>query len=880
MSANVDIAGSGGACFSKLTCLALRGGLGHGGRFMAARNLPIYEVEERLVQTVRKSHRFILQAPTGSGKSTQVPQILLDRGLLGEGRVVVLQPRRLATRMLAARVARERNGRLGDEVGYQIRFDDVSGPSTRIKYVTEGILLRWMMDRPRLDGVSAILFDEFHERHLYGDISLARALQTQEKERPDLILGVMSATLELGALEKYLSPCEVLESAGRMHPVSVEYLPQSSDNDEMPPWELAARELERVSANGLRGDVLIFMPGAYEINRTLLAVQNLRGARDWTLLPLHGDLPPAQQDLAVAACDKPKVIVSTNVAETSLTIDGVTLVIDSGLARVARFDPHRGINTLLIEKICRASADQRMGRAGRTAPGHCVRLWSEQEHAFRPAQDLPEIKRLDLAEVVLALKAGGVEDLKTFRWLEPPEPKALARAETLLQDLGALGEDGRMTPAGRRMLPFPMHPRYSRMLLAAGELGCVRTAALIAALTQGRNLLLRCEGRQMDELREDILGRSDSSDFFRLIRAWLYADRCNYDFQKCKRLGIHVTTARQVKPLFDAFLRLAQGEGLKIEGQAAEDEAVARCVLAGFADQLAMRCDTGTLRCRILHGRSGVLARESVVQKAHLLVAAEINEVEGRGGQDLNVLLNLATAVKEEWLRELYPDEFKEIKQVMFDPSSKRVVCQVERRFRDLTLETKKTEQVPLDEAAHLLAEEVLQGRCVLKQWDDAVEQWILRVNRLAGWMPELEIPRIGDEDRRALVEQICHGAGGYKDIKDKPVWGVVKGWLSAQQQAWVEQYAPERMTLPNGRKVKVTYSATQPPVVGARIQDLYGVGGSLYVADRRVVVTIQVLAPSFRPLQVTQSLEVFWRESYPRIKQELQRKYPRHEWR
>src|ERR1043166_6223913 len=402
---------------------------------MPREDLPIFELEHRIVAEIQAQSRLIIQAPTGSGKSTQVPQILLDHGLLGDRQVVVLQPRRLATRLLAARVASERNSRLGEEVGYQIRFENVTSGRTRIRFVTEGILLRQLIQDPQLRNVSAILFDEFHERHLYGDITLARALQLQATSRPDLKLVVMSATLDAGLLEKYLAPCAVLRSSGRTFPVVTEFLLKPVGGDGYPVWDLAADELERIAPQ-TEGDVLVFMPGKYEIGRTISAIRASRVSHRFVVLPLHGELPPSEQDAALAHYEKRRAIVSTNVAETSLTIDGVRVVIDSGLARIARFDPRRGINTLLVEKISRASAEQRTGRAGRTAPGHCLRLWTEREHIDRAAQELPEVKRLDLTEVVLTLKASGVEEIGSFRWLEPPDPRALARAEQLLSDLG------------------------------------------------------------------------------------------------------------------------------------------------------------------------------------------------------------------------------------------------------------------------------------------------------------------------------------------------------------------------------------------------------------------------------------------------------------
>lgn len=865
------------------------------------RELPIYELENAVVASLRAQGRLIVQAPTGSGKSTQIPQMLWRHGLLGEkGEVVVLQPRRLAARLLAKRVAEEAGTSLGEGVGYQIRLESRVSERTRIRFVTEGILLRQMSFDSTLRGISAIVFDEFHERHLYGDISLARAIQIQQTLRPDLKIIVMSATLDAGALKAYLAPCDVLVSQGRSFPVTIEYLPKRVDFDQEPVWEVAARECERVAAAN-QGDFLVFMPGAYEISRTVQAVQGLRGLRDFVVFPLHGELPPEQQDRAVARYEARKIIVSTNVAETSLTIEGVTTVIDCGLARVARFDPHRGINTLLIEKISVASADQRAGRAGRTAPGLCVRLWTEREHEQRPRQELPEVKRLDLSEVVLTLKASGIDDVIGFPWLEKPEPKALQRAEQLLEDLGAIAavapvSDRQMdrnveapagqrpalpiTEVGRKMLRFPVHPRYARMFLAAQERGCVRPVALMAALTQGRSFLLRGVDKKTEEAREDTLGEEHESDFFLMMRAWRYAHQAGYSLDACRRLGIHAQGARQVGPLFQQFLEIAEAEGLDVSEKRVDGNEVRKCVLAGFSDQLARRLDVSTLRCDLVHARRGVLARESCIQKATLLVAAEISEIEGRGGE-VNVLLSQATAIEEAWLKEIFPGDYREVRGVVYDEQQKRVISRRERRFRDLVLEAKSSsDEAPLDAAAALLTKEVLAGRLKLEAWDESVEQWITRVNRLAEWFPELEVNPITEADRATLIEQVCYGELGYRDIKDKPVMPVLRDWLTAEQLAVIDDYLPEKLVMANGRRSRLTYHKEGPPVLSARIQELYGIDGKFTVGHGRVPVKIEVLAPNQRPIQVTDDLTNFWREQYPKIKTELSRRYPRHEWR
>ncbi len=905
---------------------------------MEPRALPIYELENELVQALQAQPRLILQAPTGSGKSTQVPKILLDRGLLGDGTVVVLQPRRLATRLLARRVAFERKSQLGDEVGYQIRFERVASAKTRILFVTEGILLRQLLQNPELRGVAAILFDEFHERHLYGDITLARTLQLQETQRPDLKLVVMSATLESAKLEGYLAPCPVLTSGGRMHPVTVRYLTKPVRSEQYPIWDLATDELVRM-AGQTEGDVLIFMPGKYEITRTIAALRASRLSDHFVALPLYSELPPGEQDAALAAYEKRKIIVATNVAETSLTIDGVRVVIDSGLARMARFDPRRGLNTLFIEKISRAAAEQRAGRAGRTAPGDCLRLWTESEHLERAPQELPEVKRLDLAEVVLTLKASGVEDVAGFRWLEPPDPKALENAEQLLTDLGALesarasralsgapagklaeqseksgagtelrssepehtaaptpigrgeappparearalpGSISSITSLGTRMLAFPVHPRYARMLLAAQDEGCVRGIALIAALTQGRNLLRRADGKEMRAERDDVFGADDQSDLFILLRAFRFAEKNNFDPRRCAHLGINAGAAREADQLWKQFLEIARAEGLTLDEGEAKPPALARCVLTGFPDQVAVRLDAGTLRCALVHRRRGLLARESVVHRAKLLTASEIREIESSDGER-QVLLTLATAIEEDWLREFFPEAMREETEVSYDTSHRRVVARRVTAFHDLVLTEKNSENVPLDRAAALLAREVVAGNCPLKKWDHAVEQWIARLNFAAAAFPALELPPVGEDDRALLIEQICQGASSYKEIKERPVLRVLRGWLSPAQQAALDSYTPERIKLPNERNARIVYSADTPPTIAARIQDLYGVDDRLTIGAGRFPLRIEVLAPNHRPIQITDDLTTFWRDSYPKVKQELQRKYPKHQWR
>jgi ATP-dependent helicase HrpB len=884
--------------------------------------LPIYDIESDIIARLKSDRRLILSAPTGSGKSTQVPQMLLRHGMLGNGQVVILQPRRLATRLLAARVAQELGVKLGDEVGYQIRFENVTSARTKIRFVTEGVLLRQMIDDPQLKGVSVLIFDEFHERHLYGDITLARALDLQEQHRPDLSLVVMSATLNAAELETYLSErrlparqsepqravpeagapgCSVLSSEGRVYPVEINYAAQPSYNDKRPVWEQAAEAFSYYVNSGGEGDVLVFMPGGFEISQTLEAIRHAPGSKGFILLPLHGELEPRAQDAAVARYEQRKVVVATNVAETSLTIDGVRLVIDSGLARIPRYDANRGINTLLIDKISQANADQRAGRAGRTAPGVCMRLWSRDEHSHRPAQELPEIKRLDLAEVVLTLKAAGVEDLRKFRWLEKPDEISLTHAEELLLDLGALEvvaqasrlcdsgtadkpethrRDARattITSVGRKMLAFPLHPRYARMLLAAQEFGCVHQACLVAALTQGRDLLLRNVDKTTGGFREDLLGEKATSDFWILMRAWNYAAQNQFRLDACRKLGIHAVTARQVGPLLEQFLRIAKSESLDTKPREVKDEALQKCILIGFSDRVARRLDQGTLRCELVHNRRGVLARESAVSHSELIVVAEVREVEGR---EVNTILSLATAIDSAWLREFFPGDMESDLRVQFDAQQKRVVAAELLKFRGLALSAKRIDPPPADAAARILADEIVAGRLPLPNWDHSVEQWLARLDFLCANCPELQLPPFTEDDKTHVIGQLCLGAVSYKDIKEREVKPVVMSWLSSAQKELLDKHAPERLSLPNNRTPKVVYEKGKSPFISLRIQELYDVNRTPKIAMGRVPVTVHILTPGMKPIQVTQDMPSFWREHYPKIKSELQRKYPKHFWR
>ncbi|MFM8550665.1 MAG: ATP-dependent helicase HrpB [Verrucomicrobiota bacterium] len=839
--------------------------------------LPIDALQADLVAACGRVRRLVLRAPTGSGKSTRIPQMLLDLNLV-QGQIVVLQPRRIAARLLAARIAQERNVRLGGEVGYQIRFERVESAQTRIKFVTEALLLRQMASDPGLKGVGAVVFDEFHERNLHSDVALALARRLQETHRPDLLIMAMSATLDTEGVAKWLGTAETLAADGRAYPVQVEYthLPRNSTR---PVWDAAAEQVRRVLREESEGDILVFMPGSYEIMRTIGAVRNLPESGGVDILPLYGELPPEEQDRAVNPSPGRKVIVATNVAETSLTIPGVRAVVDAGLARIARFDPHRGIDTLLVEPVSQASAEQRAGRAGRTGPGRCIRLWSQTDHEARPLREVPEIKRVDLSETILLLLSSGWGEAATFPWYEKPDDKALQRALTVLADLGAVDAQGRLTHLGRRMSVFPAHPRYARMLLAAGDLDCVYEVCRIAGLAQGRDILFRKVDDRSENARDSV-EQEDGSDFFPRLALLQRAVEMKFDADACDRFGVHGQAARQADQAARQFLRLAEGQGLPVGDRVADPADVRRCLLLGFSDRLAVRLDAGTLRCALVHGRTGELRRESSIRHAKLLVAAEVDEIQARGG--VTTYLSLATAIEEAWLQELFPAEFSTVNQVRYDASQRRVVTRIERRFRDLVLEAKERDDAPSDAASRLLAEEVAAGRLELEKWDAPVDAWIRRVNFLSKHCPELGIPLFDDAARRMVIEEVCAGALAYRDIRERPVFGVVRGWLSHEQAMALASYCPEKIVLPRKKHpARIEYTEDGQAEIEATVQELYDFPGSkLRVCLGKVPMVVCIQSPARRTQQRTTDLDAFWKGSYEGVKKELRGRYPKHEWR
>jgi ATP-dependent helicase HrpB len=859
-------------------------------------SLPIWQIHARIIESVKSNNSLVLIAPTGSGKTTQVPQMLLD-DLAMPGRIVVLQPRRVAARTVAARVAWERKCPLGAEVGYQIRLDDRTSLGTRICFVTEGILLRWLQDDPTLGGISAVLFDEFHERNLLSDVALALAKHLQRTRRPDLKIIVMSATLEANPVAAYLNDCPVLVSEGKAYPVEIRHLDLP---DERPLTEQAADAVARIVASGDPGDILIFMPGMAEINSTISACRAASLRESVAMIPLHGELEPEQQDLAFAPNRLRKIIVSTNVAETSVTIDGIIHVVDSGVARVARYDAERGISTLLLEPISRASAEQRAGRAGRTAPGVCHRLWTEGGHLNRAERNTPEIQRADLAEVVLLLHSFGISDATQFDWLDKPDPQAVARAEKLLRILGAIasaasgqGESRQsdLTPIGWKMLRLPMHPRYSRMLVEASRFGCVPAAALSAALVSGRDLLARLsrDDKHISEARE-LFEASAESDFYTLMRAYQFARNGGFNVEQCRRYGVHAQIARQVQQTFEQILGLAGGRG----GGRQEDSALAsresadplpRCLMAGFIDQLCRRRDQGTLDCDLTEGRSGVLARESVVINSPLLVVAGIREISGRTGE--MTLLSLATAVKREWIEETFPAQITNTIEHLYDRTHRRVSAVKLIRFHDLLLHHEHQREVEPVASGRCLAEAFGKQYFELPNFNHEIKQIVARFNLAAAVMPELELPPL---DAAAITQVLARAFSGMTLVKEAqaaPLRDAFLDFIGKDRLEWLNELAPMAIPWFDEKKIKLLYPEQildddlrpNSPEVNVKIHEIFRLKEHPRVCEGRLPVKLWLCAPDGKRLEPTLDWPAFRLASYPKIKPALQRKFPAITW-
>ncbi|MBI93231.1 MAG: ATP-dependent helicase HrpB [Gemmatimonadaceae bacterium] len=848
------------------------------------RSLPIYEVADKVVAELGNVGRLVLSAPTGSGKTTQVPQILLDAGCAGDGQILVLQPRRLATRLVALRVAQELGTQLGQIVGYQTRHESRQGPDTKILFLTEGLFLRRLLSNPQLSGIGAVVIDEFHERTIAADLSLGLCRHLQATGRPDLLLVVMSATLDTEALSQWLD-CAALHAQGRSFPVDIDYAP---GRPEAPVWVRAEHALRRWLQTGKSGHILVFMPGSFEIRRCLEAFASTAKQSEggFDVFPLYGGLPPDQQDLAVAPGERRKVIVSTNVAETSITIDDIGCVIDSGLARVARYDPTRGVNALLIQNISLASAQQRAGRAGRTARGTCLRLWPESEAHARPPHDAPEIERVDLAEAMLLLAAFGIDPSQqaSFRWLDPPPVERFDRARELLRQLGALDAEDVLTPIGQEMVDIPAHPRLARMLSLAHERGVGERGCVWAALVAERDI---CQ-RPLASRYRTIPDSGWPSDLAARAAAWDQARRSRFDSRRCDTLGLNAGACREVNRTVDQFRRWMKNLAPPSDPQNNssdghdEDQILARCLLAAFLDHVALRRSPDTRLCEMDGRRRVTLDRDSVVGDSQTLIAVQLREVEASRaeGGGVHTIASLATAIESGWIAEEAQAVVSSSSQLVWDVEEKAVFEIQGQRFGALLLDEHRRRAANSVQAAQLIVDRLLNGQLRFDRWDDAVDAWLARARCVAEWFPERSLSTYDEDDLAIIIAETVGEASRWGAVRQAPILDHLRHALSWEDQQFVEEMAPERIRLPTGHGMRIVYTPGQPPRGRAKIQDLYDVSETPRVAGGRIRLLLEILAPNFRPAQVTDDLPGFWKRTYPELKKELKRRYPKHEWR
>jgi ATP-dependent helicase HrpB len=837
--------------------------------------LPIDSSLDRIMEGL--AHRcVVVVAPPGSGKTTRVPVALLNSGLLKPQHptVVVLQPRRVAARASAARIAEEQGWSLGDQVGFQVRFERRFSSKTRLRFLTEGILTRQILADPFLETVGAVILDEFHERNLNSDLALALLQEVRREVRPDLILVVMSATLDADSVARFLDGCPIVRVEGRTHSISLEYRPLNRP---------ASAETLVPMIQGLlaeprdRGDILVFLPGMAEIRRIWQRLEPAVDATGALVLALHGSLPAEDQDRVFRPSDRRKVILSTNIAETSLTIDGVTTVIDSGLARIVRFDADRGIDRWELCRISRAAADQRAGRAGRTGPGRAIRLWSEREHRGLPEFEQPEIHRVDLCATLLALHAWGIADPGRFGWYDPPAMDRIAAAERLLRLLGGLaGDPPRITSIGEQMLDLPIHPRLARLLLAARQSGRVRDGAAIAALLSERDIKLRQAATDSSKPQTRLSTASSPSDV--LDRLDLLDEAEGRRFAMSLRShGIDVAGARQVALLRDELLRRERGpsSGRDLVSDRSDDE-ILKWLLVAYPDRVVKQ--RGAERTGLMVGGRGVwLAPESAVRDADLYLALEARE--DRRAGSLVVQVSLASQIRLEWLEELFPQSLRRERLTRYDESRGRVVSANRLWYLDLLLREDVDSSLDLDQAGPVLAEILKPQAAGFFHDDSKAASWLARLDLVRRAIPELNWLDFDDELFAELLDQVCQGKSSLDQVKQTDLIPFLQSRLDRLQIRELHDGAPETITIPSGRVIRLVYQPGRPPILAARLQELFGWTETPRLARGRVPVLLHLLGPNNRPVQITDDLNNFWKTTYHQVRKDLRGRYPKHAW-
>lgn len=825
--------------------------------------LPIDQALPHVLQQLKERGTLVLQAQPGAGKTTRVPQVILDAGIADteshkNGQIVVLQPRRVAARAAAVRISYERGTQLGQEVGYQVRFDKRSSKNTRILICTEGIFLRRLQDDPTLENIAVVIFDEFHERSIDSDLALALVRQVRKELRPDLRVVVMSATLESSPVSKYLDNSPIVQSQGKTYPLTLEYLP-------FPPKEPVQKLVgEAVSKMLTRstGDLLVFLPGIAEIRQTQSHLESQLVGDNCVLLPLYGDLPLEDQQQVLEPSSKRKIILATNVAETSLTIDGVKSVIDSGLVRVNMLDPRLGLNRLHLMKVSKASADQRAGRAARTAPGTCLRLWSEKEQQMLRDFETPEIARVELSQCLLQLFAWGEHNVKDFPWFEPPPAPAVDQALLLLDRLDAL-DHGMLTKLGKEMANLPLQPRIARLLIEGASLGQAKRAALCAALLSERDAFRRKDNTSKAEhhSESDVLDRLSAIERFE-----------NDNVRHTEAGEILTGPAKQILRAGAQLLALIEDRIERNDcDNVTSDQAILKSLLCAFPDRVCKRREPAGRRAIMIGGRGVKLADGSALDRGEFFLAIELIET----GQS-ELLVTQASKIEKEWLNKAH---LKTVVETAYDTARQKVMALKRTRFFDLLIEESVVSIPPELDTSSVLAKAVIEHIDIETIVDEESKQLLARLQCLSEWMPELDLPDFGSNTWTELLPDWCTGCTSIDDLKNNPPISIIMDRLSCEQQFALEREAPSRITVPSGSRIKVMYRQGEPPVVAVRVQEMFGMKETPRIASSRIPVLLHLLAPNYRIQQITPDLASFWKNTYPDVKKDLRRRYPKHSW-
>jgi ATP-dependent helicase HrpB len=811
--------------------------------------LPIDDVLPSLEAALADGRAAVLQAPPGAGKTTRVPLALLNAAWLVGQRLVMLEPRRLAARAAARRMAATLGETVGGTIGFRVRGETRVSSRTRIEVVTEGVLTRMLQSDPSLDGIGLLLFDEFHERSVQADLGLALALQAQEVLRPDLRILVMSATLDGAAVSTLLGDAPVITSGGRLHPVAVRYVGR---RDGQRPDAAVAVVVRQALARD-EGSVLAFLPGAAEIRRTLALLDDGSLPRDVRLHPLYGDLPPAAQDAAIAPAPtgQRKVVLATSIAETSLTIDGVRIVVDGGLARVPRFSPRSGMTRLETVRVSQASSEQRCGRAGRTAPGICYRLWAAEDQAALLQRATPEILETDLAPLALDLAVAGVRDPGELRWLDLPPGAGLSQARELLHQLDALDDAGRLTAHGRDMATFGVHPRLGHMLLRGRTMGLGSTACIVAAVIQERDVLRRDAVHREADLR---------------LRVGLVADGGRADHHDVDRDALH--RVREQARTWRAQLGAADSERI-------DEDAVGRLVALAYPDRVAQRRAGSGERFLMRNGLGAVLDDGGALTGAAFLAIADLD---GRAPQS-RVYLGAALGRAE--IDELFGAQVSREEIVAWDAAGGAVRAQLRERLGAIVLREVPVREPDDERVARVLLTAISRGDGLAVHWSSAAQRLRERLAFLHRW--DDAWPDVGDVALRESMEQwLMPRLAGLRtraEVERLDPGGMLLDLLTWEQRRALDVLAPTHVTVPTGSRIAVDYGDPQAPVLAVRLQELFGLADTPRVAGGAVPLTLHLLSPARRPVQVTRDLAGFWRSSYFDVRKDLRGRYPKHEW-